>query len=266
MKKTHVILNYRSDVRSFGTNNEPIVVYKKPITFEKLNKGRQYALRLENMILPTSFYQVTSSYYTFEVIETNGVTPYTVTINITQGNYNATELAAEVETKLTAASIGNHNAEYVVAFDAITGKMNISYSGGSATSVTVQSQTTSTLNPFMGFGEVGSTTTTTFGPTGTDGPNQVNLTVIDYIDIELTNIASHNHFSKDRQINIGARINISEERGDKIQVDNHMGIMVRYSANTKFTRVKTKLLDPYGNSVDLNGVPFSFQMVFYEIE
>ena len=263
MLKSHVILDISSDQRTNGTNNNFQASMFKAIEFNKLNKGRKYSVRLEDIIFPTSFHQINDSYHTFSVEEDNGVTQNIVTFNVTNGNYNATELAAELATKLNANSAQGNT--YVVAFDVITGLITISYSGGASTTVTVQSQATSTINPFLGYGQVGSSDTTAIAPGGTASPGQVNMTVRDRINIE-TNISAHNHYTKDRQLNVGASVEISEERGDKIFKNNHDGVMIRYENATKFTTIRVNIKDRFNNDVDLLNVPYSFRLVFYEIE
>ena len=262
MEKTHIIMDLKSDIRSKGDSNKFTTIPNRKLEFFKINT-KKYAVRLENIIIPTSFYQIDSNYNTFRVEEDTGVTQNIITFTIPEGNYTAAEIIAELESKLDTNTAQAN--DYVVAFDEKTGKITISYSGGASTTITVQSQTTSTLNPYIGFGEVGSSTTTALAPAGTEAPFGVNLNLRDYLNID-TSVESHNHMDLFGTLNVGVRVPVSQERGDKVYFLNDNGYKIRYQSSNKISSIQCRVVDAYDNEIDFQGLPYSFQMVFYEIE
>ena len=263
--KTHIVLDIRSDQRTEGDSNIFEVMLNKTINFNKLaNKERTYSLRIENIILPVTFYQIDSNYDTFLFDEYNGVTTNSLSIQVTHGNYTASDLIAELESKMDVATAQGNN--YLITFSDITGKITIAYSGGASTTVTVDSYTNgSTLNPFLGFSEVISTdtTTTVILTGGTEAPNAVNLTIKDSVYID-TDIQSHNHINKKGKISLGAFVPINVDRGQKVHFTNEGAAKIRYSQANNIDHLNVRLLDPFGKAIDLNGLPYSFQMVWYE--
>lgn len=261
--KTHVILDIKSDLRTNGTNNNPSFHFYKNVDFQKANI-KEYYMKIHNIQLPVSFYQINSNYNTLKISERNaGDTVIdNFTITITPGNYTVTELASEIETKLNASSVQTNT--YSVTQDDKTGKLNISYTGGGSANVDIKSfNDGSTANPIIGAGEYNSSTgTTDITPGGKDLPLHYNLNFISYVSLE-TNIVSHNHLDVNSIRNVGVRIPITEARGDVVNFNNNDGYLVRIKKNS-ISDIQFKLIDPYRKEIDLNGVPFSCQIVFYE--
>ena len=58
MEKTHAILEVDSRLRDGGSIGEFGVIFQTPID---LNRNRQYFMRVENVRIPTSFYNMNSN-------------------------------------------------------------------------------------------------------------------------------------------------------------------------------------------------------------
>lgn len=265
MDKTHIILDYNSALRTAGTNNKPSIHYPRNVAFEK-QQVKQYFMRIENVRLPTSFYQVNSNYNTLIIRERNSgdITQNEITITIPEANYTITELATELATQLNANTAQGNT--YSVAYDDKTGKLTISYTGGASVNVDILDYVAgSTINPIIGAGEYnGSTELTGIQGAGTELTYHVNLNFISYINIEL-NITSHNHMSDIGYRSIGVRVPVKEARGDVIDYENHDGCKTRIRVN-HISELVANVVDPYNKAIDLNGVPYSFQIVVYENE
>ena len=262
--KTHVILDIKSDLRTSGTNNKPSFHFYKNVDF-KLANVKEYYMKIHNIQLPVSFYQINSNYNTLKITERNTGDTVTddITITITPGNYTITELTSEIETQLN--TLTEQSNTYSVSQDDKTGKINISYTGGSA-NVDIDSYVNgSTINPIIGAGEYNGTTgTSDITPAGKDLTNHYNLNFISYVSLE-SNIVSHNHLDINSIRNVGVRIPITEARGDVVNFNNNDGYVVRIKKNS-ISEITFKIIDPYKNEVDLNGTPFACQLVFYEKE
>ena len=263
VNKSHIIIDVRSDLRTGGTITKPSFHFPKNISFDQ-NRTKEYYMRLQNVQLPTSFYQVNSNYNTLVIRERNSgdITQNEITMTITEGNYTLSELTSEIATQLNANTAQGNT--YTVSGDDKTGKITISYTGGASVNVDILSyQGGSTINPIIGAGEYdGSTEYTGIQSTGTALPYHYNLNFISYINIE-TNITSHNHMNHIGYINVGARVPITETRGDVVNLDNNDGYPVRIKIN-HISEIKYEIRDPYRKEIDLNGVPVSFQIVVYE--
>ena len=63
LEKTHAIIEIDSSDRTSGSINDFEIILKHPIY---LNRERQYFVRIENIRLPTSFYNIDSNYNTLQ--------------------------------------------------------------------------------------------------------------------------------------------------------------------------------------------------------
>ena len=265
IEKTHVIFDFRSDLRTGGTEAKPIFHPYKAIHFHKQNT-KEYYMRIQNISMPISFYQINSNYNTIIIRERNSgdITTIELTTTITEGNYTINELTAELATELNA--ISDQGNTYTVTYDEKTGKINIAYAGGASVNVDILSYDAgSTINPIIGAGEYASATEfQDIQSTGTDLPNHYNLGFIDKIFLT-TNISSHNHMDDVSLRRVGAVIPITQPRGDRESLLNNDGYPVRVKMSA-LDSIHFSCRDPYKNLVDLNGVPFSGQIVFYERE
>lgn len=263
--KTHVIFDVRSDLRSSGTNDKPVFNPIKNIDFEKF-RDKQYFMRLQNIQLPVSFYQINSNNNVLSITERNSgdITVQDITITMPEGNYTIDEFATELQIQLNAETLQSN--AYVVAYDIQLSKIYISYSGGASVNVDFNSfNDGSTLAPILGVGQYNSDDTITIAvSTSTFMPYTYNMAPTSYVSLT-SNISSHNHLSVQRQELVAARLFITDVRGSYINETNNTGYLVRISQNS-ISSIGFIIRDPYNNEISLNGIPWSCQIVFYEKE
>lgn len=270
--KPHVSLNINSNDRDRGVIENFGYALSHQITFSQ-SAAKSYFMRLENIQLPYSFYQLNSNYNTFQVIETDGVTPHTLTITIDEGNYTILELITELEAALnTASSSSGDSNTYTITYDDITNKLTFLFTPGSSTSVTIDTISNgSTMNSLLGLGKVDvgddtgkDTTLVLTASTSSVAPYSVDLLVINYIDIE-TSVTSNNHYNKGGQINIGVRVPMTTDRNSIQYFSNHEGHMTKINNKGPLSSIGLRLKDPLGNQIDLNEVDYNCELTIYEL-
>jgi hypothetical protein len=136
----------------------------------KFNQGRSksYFMRIENILIPKTFYDIDSTNNVFRVLEDDGVGgDDLVTATIPEGNYTITELLTELEGQLDT-NTANTNA-YTLSYDDITNLISFEYSGATSADVTIDTIANgSTLNDVLGFGKNTTTSQTIEGTANTD--------------------------------------------------------------------------------------------------
>ena len=270
--KPHISLDINSRRRTRGTIESFTTFLSHQIKFSQ-NPSKIYLMRLENIQIPKSYYDIDSNFNTFEVIETDGVTPHTITITIDEGNYTITELLTELESALDTASASSGDTNtYTLTYDDVTNKVTFRYDGGTSTSVTIQTiATASTLNSLLGIGKADTTTITGQDVTlaladGVDSvaPNCVNLRTNPFIVIE-TDITSENYYNEDGQIHIGARVPMLVDRNEFQYYENDGGHLTRLNNKGPISQIGFTLKDQYGNVKDLCSVDWTCEVVIYEL-
>lgn len=267
--KPHVSLELNSRRRTRGTIENYRTFLSHQIKFNQSPK-KQYFMRLENIQLPKSYYDINSTNNVFQVIETDGVTPHTVTITISPGNYTITELLTELESGLDTNTQDAN--DYTLSYDDVTNKVTVRYDGGTSTSVTIDTIANgSTLNQVIGFGKAdtdnitgGDNTTVLADGVDSVAPNCVNMRVNPYIVVE-TSITSRNHYNEDEQINIGARVPLLIDRNEYQYYENTEGHLTMLNNKGPISEISLTLRDEYGNVVDLNECEWYCEMVIYEL-
>ena len=68
LDKTHAIVEIDSVKRTSGTISNFEMILNTPIEFKR-KKARQYFMRIENIKIPTSFYNISSSFNTLKITE-----------------------------------------------------------------------------------------------------------------------------------------------------------------------------------------------------
>lgn len=250
--KTHVILEVDSRERTSGTAGDFHIVLNHTID---LNRKRQYFCRLENIKLPTSFYNIHSLNNTFKVIEDPAGTPDPISITIPEGNYTESELRSTVAALLNAATL-NVNT-YAITFDTITGKMTIT---SDTTEFLVNSITNgSTANRLFGFVDSQYTSVSRV----LTSVSHVELSARRFLTIH-TNLGSNNLYSKQHLKNIGTQIPITVGRSSIQFTDNHNGVMVKLESRHNIKDIQFSVRDSANTIVDFNGVDWSAEFVLYE--
>lgn len=253
--KTHVVLEVDSAERSRGVPGNFELLLKRHITF---NKQRQYFMRLENIRVPISYYNINSTNNVFRVEEDNGVSQTVIVATIPQGNYIISELLDELETQLNAATTQSNT--YTLNKSNITGKVSISFTGGSTT-ITVQTITSgSTLNTILGFEDATYSTTDSVILVA---PNHALLSPIRYLLIE-SSITSSNYYSVNHQKRIGVKVPVIELRENVQLFLNDNGPRFKVDNYHSLHKLDFRVVDNLGNQIDFNGVDYSFELVIYE--
>lgn len=270
--KNHISLEVNSRERTRGDIENFDLFLEHQLKFSQ-KESKSYYLRIENIQIPKSYYDIDSNFNVFQVIETDGVTPHTLTITIDVGNYTITELLTELESALDSASSSSGDSNtYTLSYDDITNKVTIRYDGGTSTSVTIDTIANgSTLNQLIGFGKEDTTTitgqdNTTVLSDGVDStaPNCVDLHTKSYIVLE-TSITSNNYYNKDRQLHVGARVPMLVDRNEVQYFSNHEGHKTLINNKGPISTIGFRLLDEYGNQIDLCEVDWSCEVNFYEL-
>lgn len=262
-EKIHAVILVDSDRRYNGeaNANESNFSFRltHPITFYKRNKDKQYFIRIENIRLPVSFYSINSDYNVFTF--NDGSADYGFTI--TQGNYTIDELIAEVQTQMNATASGN---TYTLTYDDITQKTTIASDG-------VQAGTTTTITAT----DSGSLTNTLYLPLGFDllqtiadagssiGNNVSYTNTIKYAKLLLDNVNSNNVYNDTAVQKVAVSIPITEVRNEFQFYKNDNGYKIKLPNIPTINELRIKLTDSNDNILNLNGVPFCFDVCFYEL-
>ena len=257
--KPHVIIDFKSADRDRGTIEEPSFSLTHQIKFSQ-SPTKQYFMRLENILIPKSFYDIDSTNNTFIIQESSANTAV-----IPEGNYTITELLTELETQLDTNT--NDGNDFTLSYDDITNKVTISFvAGGTATIDSIANG--STLNDLLGFGK------SSFGlddnqivladGVDSEATYAVDLDTKSYVQVE-TNITSANYYDPGIQKHIGAIVPINVDRNEKQYQENTEAHLTQLNNKGPITSVNFKLKDENDNIIDLNGVEWSCTMAIYEL-
>ena len=269
-----ISIQVNSKDRDNGNIEDFYILLSHQIKFNQSGK-KSYFLRLENVMIPKTFYDIDSTNNVFQVLEEDGVGGYdTITITIPEGNYTITELLTQLESDLDTDTM-NANA-YTLAYDDINNLISFEYTGATSADVIVDTIANgSTLNALLGFGKDTTTlqtingvaltdTTQTFLTTvSQDAPYVVDLDTKSYIEI-ITDITSNNFYDKDIQKHIGVVVPINVDRNEKQYYANHEGHMTKLNSKSPLSKISLKLIDEYDNTIDLNGVDWSLEVNIYQ--
>ena len=257
-EKVHAIVLIESNGRNENTSVSPtdfIFQLTQPINFFKRSAIKQYFVRLECIRIPVSFYNINANYDTFGW---TGSATGVVTFNVTNGNYTIDELIAEVQVQMNLLDTNT----YTITYDEITQKVNIASDG-------VENVSTLVGDGWQTLGFDLSETIT--GASNTDGVGVAYTNTQRYMNILLNNVNSNNAYSNDestKQTNVqkvGVNVPVTQTRNEFESFNNHDGFKIKMTNMSSINEFRIKLQDPLGNTVDLNGVPWGFSIVFYEI-
>lgn len=252
--KTHAIIQIDSEDR----NSSSVSISNFTIELGsniRFNQKRKYFARLENVKIPITFYNINLNFNTLNFDEFDGVTTDNNTLTIPVGNYTISDLIVELATQLNTNTTDANT--YVVSYNAITGKVNISFTGGSTT-VTILA--TSTLNPAIGF----STTTSQVISTNLDGVNVATVQFIRYLKV-ITRLPINNYYTTNTRQAVILKIPITMSRYQFDFYENDQGYMLQLSNPDTLKEVEFHILDRSNNEIDFNGVNWSAELVLYEL-
>ena len=257
--KVHAIVSVDSRGRNetlSSSNTDFLYQMTTPINFYKRSENKQYFIRIENIKVPVSFYNLNSNYDTFNfTLSTSGVQ----TITLTHGNYTIDELISELETQMDAILNG-----FTITYNEITQK------------VSIQNSTAENITSISGNGWqlVGFEDTQTIASSATVVGNNVSYTnTTSCLKLIIANLVSNNVYSntitegsfKNTNLqNVSVNIPVKEIRNEFVFIDNHMGPMIKLPNISSIKNLNIRLVDVYNNVVDLNGLFLSFDIVIYE--
>jgi hypothetical protein len=255
MLKTHFVLKVNSASRDSGEINDFRIELAQEI---KLRPNVRYSVRPEKITFPMSFYQTNSYYNTFNWIETDGATPLSLSVSLTEGSYTINELITELELQmeLESASSGYTNL-YTLTYNDINNKVNLLFdsSSGGGTSIDISA---GSINKSIGF--LGTETiAVTANADGDDGAQSRNVRGI---NIHSKNLPITNYYLQTGKQNVLANIPTLDDRWGYSFANNNLGYLVQLQ-NDNINEVQINLKDEHGNPVDMNGADFNFELVFY---
>lgn len=267
--KQHATIIVENDRRSLKSRSASDFVYQltQTVKFTKRSQKKQYYVRLENIRIPISFYNINENNNTFgwtsQNANDNGTQAYT--FDLTTGNHSIDDLVSEVETMMNTTDLGDN--VYDITYDEPTQIITISRTvlGGDHQVDTLVGSGWKLL----GFNLSEEITDGGSNPKDMDGTNVAYTNTMRHLKLQIPNLVSNNVYSNDASLQthvqpIGVIVPITEIRNDFQFYSNHQGPLIKLSNQTCISDICVKLLDADNNTVDLNGVPFGFSIVFYE--
>ncbi len=265
--KEHVSIEIASKRRTLGTIEDFTTRLSHQIKFSQ-KPSKSYWMRLENTLIPKTYYDINATNNVFQVVESGATT---IIVTIAPGNYTITELLTELESGLDAGSdaTGDTNT-YVLTYDDITNKVGITFTAGVSSTVDTIANG-STLNELLGFGKAdtinitgGDSTLVLVSTVESTAPNCVDLLSVDMIMIE-TSITSENYYNELGQVHIGVRVPMLVDRNEVQYYANDTGHLSKMNSKSPLSQISFILKDQDGNTIDLCEVDWSCEVVIYEL-
>ncbi len=260
--RVHSVIIVEDEGRNEGTSTSRtdfIYQLTHPVNFYKRGKNYEYYARIENVRIPISFYNINSNFDTFGW---TGSATGVVSFDITNGNYTIDELIAEVQVQMNLLDTNT----YTLTYDEITQKVNIASDGVENVSTLVGDGWRT-----LGF----DLTETITGASNTDGNDVAYTNTARHLRLFVNNITSNNVYAnttavgQDKQTNlqrVSIVIPITETRNEFQFYDNHDGYMIKLPNMSNIQELDVRLTDANGNVVDLNNVPWGFEVVIYKLK
>jgi hypothetical protein len=243
---TPLVLSFNSKDRISGTNSSFI---SAPID---LGYNQYDSVALVQASIPRSFYNVPTSYRTFTLREL-GVN-YTITM--TAGSYNKINLATNLATRLTASS-GNgwtYSVTYPSASQPDTFKYTFSVTGNTGQPSLIF---TDSMFRQLGFEE---NTTYAFSANSLVSVNCINLAYISRAFIKSNVCINAQDDVLEEILNYGSYPMLSLAYFQQVSFDLNTRNYNPGNTNSWLF----SLVDSFDQEIDLNGVPWSFSLVFYK--
>lgn len=199
------------------------------------------AIELQSVSMPTSFYNIKSGFN--NTIVFNDGTDRTVTLN--PGNYSASAIATEIQTKLNASA---SSLTFTVSFSSNTMKMTIAADGAFVLKFT---------NSQSCWRELGFTNTDTSSATSHTGTNVISLDRPHHIYIHVAELDSRIETSSSSFFPHFV-LNINSNAGDLSFYHSLSSFsQTIYMNRTSLHNLNITLTDEDGNDIDLNGSEWS---------
>ncbi len=211
-----------------------------------------YGIKLKNILIPNTVYNVNSSNNVFKFYR-DGI----LSITMTPGNYSATELATYLTTEMNAVS-----SLFTVSYDAKTMKFTFSRSAATFELLFAHDN-----NPWelLGFED------------GTDyaaAASRTSVNVADlsrprmvFVDIVNTNVNSCISTYSDNRFNTTFAVPLSSGRGELVNVPNREYHAVEINNSMSLHgNINVKLKTETGAILDLNGANWTIHFILYHCD
>ncbi|MFZ4671456.1 MAG: hypothetical protein ACOYLT_05515 [Flavobacterium sp.] len=248
---TPIVINFSSKDRVGGTNSNFI---SKPID---LGINKYDSVCLIQSSIPRSFYNIPTNYNTFRISEPTGSKNFLVTIPV--GSYNKINLASVLATTMTAASLASGNGwtytcSYPSALVGDTFKYTFAVSGNATQPSFIF---TTAMFRQMGFEE---NTTYAFTSSSLVSVNCINLAYITRAFIKSNVCLNAQDGILEEILNYGSYPMLSLAYYQQVAFD----LNTRTYNDSAINSWSFTLVDSFDQIIDLNGIPWSFSLVFYK--
>ena len=241
-----VVISFNSKDRISGTNSN---FQSKPVD---LGVNKYNAICLIQASIPRSFYNVPSGYNTFTLRELGVNT----TITIPVGSYNRINIKTAIATALNTSSPNGwvYSVSYPTSSQADTFKFTFSVSGNTGQPSFIF---TTNMARQMGFDD---NSTNIFVANTLTSTNCINLSYITRAFIRSDIVLNANDGILEEILNYGSYPMLSLAYYQQYSFDLNSRDY-NPSASNSWT---FSLTDSYGELIELNGIPWSFSVVFYQ--
>lgn len=248
---TPIVINFSSKDRVGGTNSDFI---SEPID---LGINKYDSVCLIQSSIPRSFYNVPSSYNTFRISEPTGSRNFLVTMPV--GSYNKINFATVLATTITAASLASGNGwTYTVTYPSALVGDTFKYTFAVTGNATQPSFIfTTAMFRQMGFEE---NTTYPFTSSSLVSANCINLSYITRAFIKSNVCLNAQDGILEEILNYGSYPMLSLCYYQQVAFD----LNTRVYNDTAINSWNFTLVDSFDQVIDLNGIPWSFSLVFYK--
>ena len=248
---TPIVINFSSKDRVGGTNSS--------FTSEPIDLGinKYDSVCLIQASIPRSFYNVPTLYNTFRISEPTGSRNFLVTMPV--GSYNKINFAAVLGTTMTAASLASGNGwTYTVTYPSALVGDTFKYTFAVTGNATQPSLIfTTAMFRQMGFDE---NTTNTFTSSSLVSSNCINLSYITRAFIKSNVCLNSQDGILEEILNYGSYPMLSLCYYQQVAFDLNTRVFNDSAVNSwSFT-----LVDSFDQLIDLNGINWSFSLVFYK--
>lgn len=253
-------LIFSSNLRNFGTNENPTFLLESPLHIKKY-KVKSVQIPLSNYLINSTNNKIYFTEKFLPVSATNGIATTTSTLTtITPGTYTIAQLTSHVQTQLNSVSALTQltegtgittGAQYTVSSNSITNKLSILPAGLQNQIRLDYLNKNNTTEYMFGFTENNNSAYSAWD--GTSGSALLSENVYDLSGTNLINIECPNISSKVDYIgsynNVLASVPIHESLNNIIYWENNGGYL---DVDQQFSELQFRLTNQWGNSVDLN--------------
>lgn len=248
-----IVISFNSKDRIGGSNSDFI---SQPID---LGINKYDSVCLVQASIPRSFYNVATNYNTFTITEPAPLLR-TFSVSLTPASYNKINLATSLGTAMTSASLASGNAwtysvSYPSALVGDTFKYTFSVTGNGVNQPSLIF--TTNMNRQLGFEE---NTTYAFTSNSLVSVNCINLSYITRAFIKSNVCLNAQDGILEEILNYGSFPMLSLCYYQQLSFD----LNTRTYNDSVTNAWNFSIVDSFDRLIDLNGIPWSFSLVFYK--